>query len=427
MNRIRLAAIAALWLSGCAGALGPAVDDNSGSGDAPSSVWLKSDGPLARPDSAGAHLDYYGGPVISNVQVHTVYWSSRVKFQSDLDGFYAAVTQSPYFDWLDEYATPTQHIGRGSFAGSYVDGAAPSGKTITNQQIIAELGRLIDHRKLPSPKADDLYMVHFPPGVTITMDDGSASCAQFCAYHYTFVHKGKNVYYGVMPDLGGACRAGCGGGSQLDDTMAASSHEMIEAVTDGAVGLANSLAPPLAWYDATNGEIGDICVGQTASVAGYTVQLEWSNANGACIATSDGGGGGGGGGAGGGGGGGGGGDCTEVEPNDDPTRANAMCSADTMSGTIASSGDVDWYEWTLPKKSRYTVTLSNLPDDYDMALYHASASGRLTHVETAADAHDRSPEQISHKSRTGGRYLLKVFGVGGATSSSPYQVSVAVQ
>ena len=41
--------------------------------------------------------------------------------------------------------------------------------------------------------------------------------------------------------------------------------------------------PGRGWYDDTNGEIGDICAWKTKTVAGYTVQLEWSNKQGACI------------------------------------------------------------------------------------------------------------------------------------------------
>jgi hypothetical protein len=63
---------------------------------------------------------------------------------------------------------------------------------------------------------------------------------------------------------------------------------MIEAITDGAVGEATSNGPPLAWYDSTNGEIGDICVGAGAQVAGFTVQLEWSNKVGKCTALGSG-------------------------------------------------------------------------------------------------------------------------------------------
>jgi len=40
------------------------------------------------------------------------------------------------------------------------------------------------------------------------------------------------------------------------------SHELVEATTDPAAGLATTFAPPLAWYDRAFGEIGDICTAQ---------------------------------------------------------------------------------------------------------------------------------------------------------------------
>jgi hypothetical protein len=61
---------------------------------------------------------------------------------------------------------------------------------------------------------------------------------------------------------------------------------MIEAVTDAAVGLATGNSSPLGWYDQANGEIGDICNAEQGQVAGYTVQKEWSNSQGACILTN---------------------------------------------------------------------------------------------------------------------------------------------
>jgi hypothetical protein len=41
--------------------------------------------------------------------------------------------------------------------------------------------------------------------------------------------------------------------------------------------------PGTGWYEDTNGEIGDICAWNFKTVAGYTVQLEWSNQQGKCI------------------------------------------------------------------------------------------------------------------------------------------------
>jgi hypothetical protein len=240
--------------------------------------------PVVHPNATGA-LVYYGGPVLSNVKVFTVFWNNNVAFQSQLNSFYSAVTNSAYFDWLSEYNTPTQNIGRGSLLGSIVDPTPPASTALTNVDIQTELGKLIDAGKVPAPTADTLYMVHFPPGVSIDLD-GSGSCVVFCAYHNTFVHNGVNVYYGVMPDQGGSCAGGCGPDpSTFNNLTSVSSHELIESVTDAAVGLATVIGPPLAWYDQTNGEIGDICNAEQGSIGGYTVQKEWSNKSGACIVT----------------------------------------------------------------------------------------------------------------------------------------------
>jgi hypothetical protein len=74
----------------------------------------------------------------------------------------------------------------------------------------------------------------------------------------------------------------------------ASSHEMIEAVTDADVSFAVGFDAPLAWYDASplnaqEGEIGDICNQIPTNIPGphnlspgWTVQAEWSNVASRC-------------------------------------------------------------------------------------------------------------------------------------------------
>jgi hypothetical protein len=70
----------------------------------------------------------------------------------------------------------------------------------------------------------------------------------------------------------------------FDNLTSVSSHEMAESITDAEVGLATVFARPLAWYDPVfNGENGDLCNHQHATLSGYTVQTEWSNLNNACI------------------------------------------------------------------------------------------------------------------------------------------------
>jgi hypothetical protein len=41
--------------------------------------------------------------------------------------------------------------------------------------------------------------------------------------------------------------------------------------------------PGSGWYDQVNGEIGDICAWHFKKVAGYNVQMEWSNAHNKCL------------------------------------------------------------------------------------------------------------------------------------------------
>jgi hypothetical protein len=241
---------------------------------------------LVRPEASGAHLTYYGGPVLSNVEVVTVFWGNNVAGTSHINSFYGSVTNSNYFDWLSEYNTKKQKIGRGSFAGTLTIASPPGGKNVTDAGIQKELASLLSSGKLKND-ANRLFAVHFAPGYNITAADGSQSCVEFCAYHSTFSKGGSNVYYSVIPDLGpsSACATGCGAWPQAqDNTTEVASHELVEATTDAAVGLATSLGSPLAWYDQVNGEIGDICNGQGARINGYAVQLEWSNQAGNCIA-----------------------------------------------------------------------------------------------------------------------------------------------
>jgi hypothetical protein len=129
--------------------------------------------------------------------------------------------------------------------------------------------------------------VFFPLGKQICQS-GSCSLVAggFCAYHGTFVHNGVTATYQVMPDLTGT--TGCGNSTDLGNTTSVLSHELTETITDPDVGIATVLGPPLGWYDATNGEIGDICNAQQGTFVGtdavtYTLQAEFSNAAHDCI------------------------------------------------------------------------------------------------------------------------------------------------
>jgi len=247
--------------------------------------------PLHSPDAkvadaapAGAHLTFFGGPVLKNISVHPVFWNANTQFQANISAFYNAVTKSTLWDMLSQYSA----IGRGSGVAGFVDNRTTT--SVSDAAIHTELNRLFTAGSLPAPTTSNYYPVHFPSGVTVTAPDGSRSCVVFCAYHGTYVRNGVNVNYGVIPDQGGGCAGGCGANAQRVNNMdSVASHELIEATTDPAVGLATVFGPPLAWYDRTNGEIGDICNGQQGTTVGsdgvtYTIQLEFSNAANNCVA-----------------------------------------------------------------------------------------------------------------------------------------------
>jgi hypothetical protein len=269
---------------------------------------------------AGAHLTYWGGPVISNIHPVAVFWGPNINpaitGTPGIAQFFIDITTSRYYDLLSEYntvgitgagtsgVTSNQVIGHGIFDGQFTINPSicpgPTACTVSDSQISSELINQINGGHLPQPVADNqgnvnsFYMIYFPPGVTINLDPATTSCVEFCAYHSN-TPGSRLIPYGVEPDFAppSACSNRCGGNPGLfDNVTEVTSHEMSEAATDAQVGSAVSVGPPLAWYDpdpAANplGEIGDICIGQGAVVSAgnttYVVQKEFSNLQGDCV------------------------------------------------------------------------------------------------------------------------------------------------
>ncbi len=228
-----------------------------------------------RPAPARAHLAYNGGPLISKAQVFTIFWGllwgqtpASNTLMQQLNQFFAAILTSPLIDQLAEYNVPGQSIGYGSFIGTKVIRAgAPSG-SVTDSLIQARLKQWLAASTVPPAGDNSLYFIYLDPQVVSIMG-GSKSCQGYCGYHNNV---GK-VYYAVMPYP--SC-SGCLGGMQAVDALTGtSSHELCEAITDPI--------PGSDWYDEVSGEIGDICAWNFKTVAGYTVQLEWSTQQNKCV------------------------------------------------------------------------------------------------------------------------------------------------
>jgi hypothetical protein len=224
--------------------------------------------------AAGPQLIYRGGPLLTAVEVFTVFWGSWWQ-ESDgaalvaaLNGFFDDILTSELIDQLAEYSVAGQTIEHGSRIGTLTITEPAPGSSTSDQQIQQTLQQLTSAGTLPAPTANALTFVYLPPNVSVTQG-GGRSCQGFCGYHSA---TSSDLYYAVMPYPG--C-AGCVGTLALFDALTTtSSHELCEAITDPV--------PGEGWYDDHYGEIGDICAWKTRQLGTYTVQLEWSNRQNAC-------------------------------------------------------------------------------------------------------------------------------------------------
>lgn len=223
---------------------------------------------------ASAHLTYNNGPLLTSVQVFTIFWgsswskSSGSTMRQNVNKFFQAIVVSPLMTQLQEYSVPGKSIGPGSFAGSkLITANAPVG-SVTDSTIRTRLKAWIAAKTVPKTTKNTLYFVYLEPGIVSVMR-GSKSCQNYCGYHDAV---GK-VYYAVMPYP--TCSGCLGGMAAFDALTGTSSHEFCEAITDPV--------PESDWYDNVNGEIGNICAWNFKKVAGYTVQMEWSNAQNRCV------------------------------------------------------------------------------------------------------------------------------------------------
>lgn len=255
--------------------------------------------------AAGAHLTYYGGPVVAQPRVVVVLWGTTVNSQvaQGIAGFTQQYLNSTSIDVLSEY-NPTganpQVIGRGSLVGQFTITPSITSTTIDDTAIQAELQAQVASGHLPQPGptgsfTNTIYSLFFPPGITITLG-GTASCQAFIRYHGAIAPTASTgtLLYTVLPDLGpaNACANAAGNGTQFQNTTANFSAVLASTITDPMSPLATSYGPPMAWIDSTNGEIGDICNNQQAVFSGtngvtYTAQKVFSNLAGTCILNRD--------------------------------------------------------------------------------------------------------------------------------------------
>ncbi|MBV9991342.1 MAG: hypothetical protein JOZ72_08605 [Alphaproteobacteria bacterium] len=218
-----------------------------------------------RPLPPPSDMNYYGGPVFSDVKVMTVMWNSNVAqdTQDQVPAFTQALVSSTYLDQMGEYHTQHvkginghngthQYINRGTYLGQAVLKPHNTATVLTDDDIQTELKRQIRRHHLPPQDSNTLYMIYFPSDITILLD-GQASCVVFGAYHFATIDtrraKPHNIFYSVEPE----CNSG------FDFLTFAASHEFAEATTDNVPTPLVNPDYPQAWNDAQGMEIADKC------------------------------------------------------------------------------------------------------------------------------------------------------------------------
>ena len=127
--------------------------------------------------SAGATpiLSYFGGSVISKVQIYAVYWGENVTqdVKENMPEFYSTLVNKKNLSWLKEYNTAgvtsvnsiggtQQQIKHGDFRGAITIHPFNAATTIKNSQIRNEIEAQINAHHLPKPDGNTLFMIHFP-------------------------------------------------------------------------------------------------------------------------------------------------------------------------------------------------------------------------------------------------------------------------
>jgi hypothetical protein len=254
------------------------------------------------PHTPMPQVDYNGGRIIANPEIVTVTFAGDdttlvPRFQQ----FDDIITTTPWWTAVSsEYCDSTHAcIGMGSSGGhvvvqepaasSYTDssqGGPSSLQAFIKQHVGNGSGgdagaNSADGGFVPDfPPADPntIYVIYFPTGVSITLDN-DASCSSFGAYHNTTIVSNANgvpsvVAYAIIP----RCDS-----TEATSTVSAS-HEIAEASTDPDIGIGDlsfyMVSAPL--WTRSGGEVGDLCEGigsndTTTTQSTFTVQRIWSN------------------------------------------------------------------------------------------------------------------------------------------------------
>jgi hypothetical protein len=210
----------------------------------PPDLQLPNRAPTDHP--ALPQMSWHGGPVIKAMEIWTVVWPGEEALGARVDRFHAWMLKSDY--WTKSLAE--YKVGAGTAKGVIVlPGAAPGMLDVSAFDGLAQMVAR-DH----PPNANSVFAFVVPLTTQVSGGPGENGCLNYGGYH-------SQTVGGISYEVNLQC-AGQGNGA-FDDLTYVLSHEAAETATD-----ARPFTNP-AWFDddyASLGEIGDLCVGLSASL-----------------------------------------------------------------------------------------------------------------------------------------------------------------
>ena len=243
----------------------------------PSAVSATDSGPLL----------YHGGPVMTALNVYSIFWTPQhlqsgatapvmsatyqslvTRLAADYSGHSLSSVATQYYQTISNVTTYVSGLlgvigGTGDDLGTYVDiNAYPVSKCVpaavncvSDAQVQAEVARVMSVKGWTGGM-NKIFMIYLVQNEETCLSAGSCSNTAFCGYHGHFTNSAKaTVIYANMPysNLKGCQVPGTpspNGNPAADQEMTTAAHEITEAVTDP---LGN------AWFSAQGNEIGDLC------------------------------------------------------------------------------------------------------------------------------------------------------------------------
>ncbi|KAJ3029177.1 UNVERIFIED_CONTAM: hypothetical protein HDU68_012860 [Siphonaria sp. JEL0065] len=228
-------------------------------------------------------LAYHGGRILANTEVFAVFYPSSygpVPLMNETLDFYNSITNSPWWDIMSQYSTPTQQFGNGKLVGSYLETGSTKNYLDDVPDVQPYIRGLIKSGVI-KPNNNTYVVMHYGPYIQVVAG-GLGSCGFWCGYHNSMsigdlVPGIPELAYGGIPDffVGGGCDR-CVGTDQLGKTLSTAAHEIAEATLD-------------PYGDAWD-EIGDPCSGENVRVTArnghvFEVQQLFSNLDNRCVSS----------------------------------------------------------------------------------------------------------------------------------------------